>query len=161
VGVFAGLRTGEVLGLDWKDVDLEARQIRVRQAVRFSKLGPLRDEDPRTVPILDALAPALARWKLSTGGTGQLFKPKRGNFLRPNTLHAALAVALKDLHLPTVTWYQATRHTFASQWVIGGGSMERLALILAHSSTEVTRRYAHLRPEHLGAEDRARLPIVL
>jgi len=39
--------------------------------------------------------------------------------------------------------------------------MERLALILGHSSTEVTRRYAHLRPEHLGAEDRARLPIVL
>jgi hypothetical protein len=83
--------------------------------------------------------------------------------MRPGTLHEALGAALATFAppLPAVTWYQATRHTFASQWVIRGGSMERLAVQLGHSSTEVTRRYAHLRPEHLGAEDRARLSVEL
>ena len=174
IGAFAGLRTGEVLALEWSAIDLVARTIRVSQAVRHSQLGPLKDEDPRTVPILDALAPVLARYKLATGGTGLLFQATqpgrragrngtRARFMRPGTLHEALAEARAgfDPALPEVTWYQATRHTFASQWVISGGSMERLALILGHSSTEVTRRYAHLRPEHLGAEDRARMSVVL
>lgn len=171
VGAFAGLRTGEVLALEWSAVDLDARQIRVVQSVRNSRLTLPKDGETRTVPILDALAPVLARYKLKTGGQGFLFPATqpgrragrngtRARFMRPGTLHDALAAAL-DPKLPAVTWYQATRHTFASQWVISGGSMERLALILGHSSTEVTRRYAHLRPEHLGAEDRARMSVVL
>ncbi len=174
IGAFGGLRTGEVLGLDWQDIDLEARQIRVHQAVRNSKLGPLKDEDPRIVPVLDALYPVLAAYKLRTGGRGMLFtatQPGRkagkngtaARFMRPNALHKALEAAFVDpeMKLDPMTWYQATRHTFASQWVIDGGSMERLALILGHSSTEVTRSYAHLRSEHLGAADRARLSVSL
>jgi integrase len=166
-----------VLALEWDAVDLEARQLRVRQAVRHSVLSAPKDDDPRTVPILDALAPVLARYKLRTGGRGFLFpatQPGRragrtgtpARFMRPGTLHEALRAAfaseaVRTAKIAPVTWYQATRHTFASQWVISGGSMERLALILGHSSTEVTRRYAHLKPEHLGAEDRARLSVVL
>jgi integrase len=174
IGVFGGLRTGEVLALEWANVDLVALQLRVVQSVRHSKLSLPKDGESRTVPILDALAPVLTRYKLRTGGKGFLFQAaqpgrragRRGTlarFMRPGTLHEALAATLADLDpkLPEVTWYQATRHTFASQWVISGGNMERLALILGHSSTEVTRRYAHLKPEHLGAEDRARMSVVL
>lgn len=177
VGAFGGLRTGEVLALEWSAIDLEAKTIRVARGVRHSRLGPTKSGEPRTVPILDSLAPVLARYRLATGGRGLLFpatQPGRragrngtaARFMRPGTLHDALRLSLAteavlDLKLPVVTWYQATRHTFASQWVIGGGSMERLALILGHSSTEVTRRYAHLLPEHLGAEDRARMSVVL
>lgn len=172
VGVFGGLRTGEVLAVAWEDIDPARHEIHVHQQVSNSRLGPLKDDEARTVPVLDALAPALRRFRLATGGRGRLFGPDRpgrrsgrngtpAQFMRPNTLHNALETALADCKLPDLTWYQATRHTFASQWVIDGGSMERLALILGHSSTEVTRRYAHLLPDHLGAEDRRRLKIRL
>jgi len=94
VGVFAGLRTREFLDLDWKDVDLEARQNRVRQAVRFSKLGPLKDEDPRTVPVLDALAPArpleALHWR-----NGAALQAETGE-LCPNTLHDRLIAGFCD-----------------------------------------------------------------
>jgi integrase len=40
-------------------------------------------------------------------------------------------------------WYQATRHTFASQWVLAGNSIEKLSAILGHSSIAMTQRYAH------------------
>ncbi|MGO9289182.1 MAG: tyrosine-type recombinase/integrase [Polyangia bacterium] len=48
--------------------------------------------------------------------------------------------------------YQTTRHTFASQWVMNGGSVEVLAKILGHSSTSTTEHYAHLAPDFFGAK---------
>ncbi len=39
--------------------------------------------------------------------------------------------------------------------------MERLAVVLGHTSTEVTRRYAHLRSDHLGEADRRLLAVDL
>ena len=45
-----------------------------------------------------------------------------------------------------MTWYSATRHTFASQWALAGGAIAQLAMILGHSHTTTSERYAHLRP---------------
>lgn len=170
---FGGLRTGEVLGLSWQRVDLDGRRMRVVEQVHNSALGPLKDDESRTVPVQDALIPVLTAWKLKTGGEGLLFKPEQpgrragrgtgapSTFVRPHTLHKHLRKALTDCKLPGLTWYQCTRHTFASQWVIAGGSMEKLAVVLGHSSTEVTRHYAHLRPDHLRAADRRLLDVDL
>jgi len=46
VGTFAGLRTGEVIALEWGDVDFDARTIHVRRSVD----GPLKDDESRIVP---------------------------------------------------------------------------------------------------------------
>ncbi|HVW30389.1 MAG TPA: hypothetical protein VHC69_33760 [Polyangiaceae bacterium] len=58
-----------------------------------------------------------------------------------------LRKALGACELPKLTWYQATRHSFASQWVLAGGSIEKLAMILGHGSPAVTLRYAHMRTD--------------
>ena len=58
-------------------------------------------------------------------------------------------------------WYHATRHTFASQWVLHDGSIEKLAAVLGHSSTVVTERYAHLRPDLFSARERDLLKVDL
>jgi integrase len=168
-GALGGLRTGEVLGLDWRDIDLEARRIRLRQQVQDNELGPLKDDEARTVPIQAALLPVLKAWHLKTGGSGPVFKPRQASggragspprFIRPHTLHDHLRAALRACRLDEgLTWYQCTRHTFASQWVMANGSIEKLATVLGHSSTEVTRRYAHLKPEHFREEDRRLLDV--
>jgi hypothetical protein len=49
--------------------------------------------------------------------------------------------------LPPLTWYNATRHTFASLFVLGGGSLELLRTLMGHSSVTTTERYSHLRPD--------------
>jgi integrase len=163
LGCFAGLRTGEVLGMDWRNVDLAGRRIHIRVQMREGRLAPLKDTDSRIVPVLNPLAPILAMWKLKTGGDGLLFRPKypaRGGrpgspaqFIRLHTLHAAMRRALEAAELPRMSWYQATRHTFASLWVLGGGSIEKLSAMMGHSSTIVTQRYAHLRPELFTSRD--------
>lgn len=164
IGAMAGLRTGEVLGLDWRDIDIAGRRLHIRQQVHDGKLGPLKDDDSRVVPIVKPLMPILVAYRVRTGGTGPLFPPKyatRGGrpgsppaFLRPNTLWKHLRKALKHCKLPeTLTWYHSTRHTFASQWVMGGGSIEKLSLIMGHASVTTTERYAHLRTDLFRESD--------
>jgi len=171
LGVFGGLRTGEILGLTWSDVNLGARRIHVRQQVKDGRLAILKDKESRVAPILDTLRPILAAWQLRSGGKGLLFNPacaERGGtanreptFVRSHTLHRHLKLAFKACGLPMITWYQATRHTFASQWVLAGGSIEKLSTILGHSSVKVTERYAHLRPDLFPESDYALLGVDL
>ena len=67
-------------------------------------------------------------------------KATPGNYLR-------VALAQLELTQPGLGWYEATRHTFASQWVLAGNSIEKLSAILGHYSVVMTERYAHLHPE--------------
>ncbi len=62
---------------------------------------------------------------------------------------------LKRLGLarPGLGWYEATRHTFASQWVLAGGSIEKLSKVLGHHSVVLTERYVHLRPDLFAERD--------
>ena len=155
VGALAGLRTSEVIGLAWEDVDLPAQRIYVRQQAQRGRLGPLKDSESRTVPLQAALLPILTAWKLKTGGTGLLFRPAcpdRGGrpdlgspalFVRQQTLHRHLREALKACGLPNLSWYQCTRHSMASQWTMAGHSLATLQAILGHSSIVTTQRYAH------------------
>lgn len=41
------------------------------------------------------------------------------------------------------------RHTFASHFIMNGGSILTLQKILGHTSLAMTMRYAHLAPDHL------------
>jgi integrase len=109
--------------------------------------------------LQDALLPVLVAYKVKTGGKGLLFtpmyprrggRPKLGSvptFMRPCTLNRHLRIALKACGLPPLTWYEATRHTFASLFVLGGGSLEMLRTLMGHSSVTTTERYSHLRPD--------------
>ena len=159
LGALAGLRNGEALALRWAHVDLAARRIHVRESVE----GPLKDIDSRIVPIQDALHPLLAEWRLRSGGEGRVVPSMRsdGEFLDGHTLRKRLKKVLEALKLPSVTWYEATRHTFASQWVLAGNSLEKLREIMGHSTVQVTERYAHLKPELFNAADRATLKVNL
>jgi integrase len=161
IGARAGLRTGEVFALRWEHVDLERRRIHVRESVK----GPLKDKDSRVVPVLNPLVPILTEWRLKTGGRGRVVPPLRrdGTKVDKHTPGEYLREALDHLGLtrPGLRWYQATRHTFASQWVMSGGSIEKLKELLGHYSVIMTERYAHLRPDLFTARDLATIEVDL
>jgi hypothetical protein len=71
----------------------------------------------------------------------------------PEDPGAFRAESFKTCGLPALTWYQATRHTFASQFVLGSGSIEKLSKIMRHASVTTTERYAHLRTDLFRESD--------
>lgn len=153
VGVFAGLRTGEMVALERGDVDLARRLIHVQRSAK----GRVKDDDSRFVPINDSLLPILREWMLRCPagpllfpGGGRGTRGKHGQRIQVHTLYKYLRRALAACDLPRMTWYQATRHTYASHFVMDGGQIERLAQILGHSSPGVTQRYCHLLPDRFG-----------
>jgi integrase len=128
---------------------------------------PPKDKDSRVIPILDSLLPVLQAARLASGGAGQVVPPMRHGSrkrLDPHTLGKTLKAAFEKLNkegpaLPAMTWYCATRHTFASQWVLAGGSIEKLREAMGHSSVVVTERYAHLRGDVFTAADLGRVAV--
>ena len=59
---------------------------------------------------------------------------------------AVTAAKLDDLH------FHDLRHTFASYFVMRGGSLQGLKELLGHADLKLTLRYAHLSQRHLRAE---------
>ncbi len=159
VGLFAGLRPGEIRGLQWQDVDFDRGLIQVRR----SATGALKDDESRVVPLSGALRSVLLEWREIAPKTDLCFPSigHRGRFVKEHALGRELRAALDAAKLPTMTWYQCTRHTFASRWIQAGGSLAKLAEILGHSTTEVTLRYAHLSPGNFTEQERQLVDVQL
>jgi len=60
--------------------------------------------------------------------------------------NAVAAAKLEGLH------FHDLRHSFASWFVMRGGSLQALQTILGHAEIKMTLRYAHLAPDHLRTE---------
>ncbi len=52
-----------------------------------------------------------------------------------------------------LTWYQGTRHTFASHYMMAGGDLAKLQAELGHSDIQTTQRYAKLSPDYRTSKD--------
>ena len=65
--IFAGLRSSELRGLRWSDVDLKQGELHVRQrADRYNEIGkPKSKAGHRTVPLGPLVLNALREWKLT------------------------------------------------------------------------------------------------
>lgn len=175
VGALAGLRTSEVRALSWADVNFADATIQVRRQVerRTGREAELLSDDgtsvtksgqERIVPMSNLLrslldgTPVMADLVCPPSGRGRHFRDNR--FLDEHGMAELLRQGLADLGLPKMNWYQATRHTFASQWVAAGGDIRKLSEMMGHSSVLVTERhYVHLAPGRFTDEDRARVGV--
>jgi integrase len=147
VGVFVGLRPGEIRSLQWGDVDFAAGLIHVQRGDG----GPTKNSKSRAVPLSPALASVLLEWKEACPpppdtAAAPCFpcNGRHGRRVHKDSMLAALSKAFEEAELPRLTWYQATRHTYGGRFVTADGSTEKLRVILGHSSTSTTHRYGHL-----------------
>jgi hypothetical protein len=95
-------------------------------------------------------------WQLKTGGECLVIPPLRcdGEKIDKHTPEISGPRSnTSALRAKVSAGTRQTRHTFASQWVMGGGSIEKLKEILGHDSVVMTERYAHLRPDLFSKSD--------
>ena len=162
VAAFTGLRSSELRGLPWANIDLKDGKLHVRQrADRFNIIGrPKSAAGERTVPIGPMVVNALKEWKLACpkGVRDLAFPGTRGEVMPYQTLRwrfdaAQVAAGLSpSIDAPKYGWH-ALRHFYAS-WCINrradGGLELPLKTVqdrLGHNSIAMTGdTYGHLFP---------------
>jgi integrase/recombinase XerD len=71
---------------------------------------------------------------------------------RPASIRTAFERAVAAAKLDAPFHFHDCRHHFASWFVMRGGNIVALQDLLGHASLSMTRRYAHLVPDHLRSE---------
>ncbi len=140
VSLNTGLRRKELFTLSWPAVDLKRRQLTVVGSL--SKTGQTRH-----VPLNRKVVETLREWRDKTGGDGLLFRSHTG--ARFNNTQRSWANLLDDAGISGFRWHDL-RHDFASKLVMRGVDLYTVSRLLGHSSVELTKRYAHLAPDHLA-----------
>jgi integrase len=155
--VFTGLRSSELRGLAWEDVDFERKVIHVRQrADHWGAMGaPKSAAGDREIPMSPMVVNALREWRLTCprGGAGLVFPNGNGNVENhaniANRGFCALQRAAGIVGEDGKPKYgmHALRHFFASWAIERGFSAKRVQALLGHSSIQMTfERYDHLFP---------------
>ena len=153
-----GLRRSEVLGLRWRDVDLQTgllsvRWVRTTVGYRVVEKSPKTADSCRTLSIgaLDGLLELLRELQVQRRQDGVPCSPDdylvlnpEGEPWHPNVLSAHLTDFVAQRHLPPITFH-GLRHTFASMANSARVPMYQISRAMGHSSPSITQRiYTHL-----------------
>jgi integrase len=157
VAIFTGVRSGELLALQWRDVDWQRAQLCVRRSVWKGHISePKSARGVRRIDLGPDLLATLRSAKSSSGHPNDLiFTNRNGSYIDPrNLVQRHFEPTLKRAGLPHVRFHDL-RHTFASLLIAQGRHPKAIQDQLGHASIQTTLdRYGHLLPgvhEHGGA----------
>lgn len=135
-----GMRKGEILSLQWRDVDF-ARSVLV---VMKSK-----NRERRTLPLNSRVFELLMEkhHKRNTG-SDFVFSTSHSTRITDRNLSRAFYVAMEKAELENFRFHDL-RHTFATRLVQAGVDLYKVQRLLGHKTPAMTQRYAHHSPESL------------
>jgi integrase/recombinase XerC len=143
----AGLRVGELVGLDLADVRLAQRTLRVRGKGRKERLVPFGRP---AAAALDAYLPVRAQWRRRRDdGDDPLFVNQRGGRLSDRSVRRALDAAVRRTADLAHLHPHALRHAFATHLLEAGMDLRAIQELLGHSSLATTQIYTRVDLAHL------------
>ena len=138
--IHTGFRESEILGLTWKQVDLNRRTITIYE----QKNGNID-----TLPISqNALRILGQRYENRHGQSQWVFLSKCGTRLCPHNLIRAFYEAIKRAGIERLRFHDL-RHTFATRLVQNGVDLYTVQKLGRWKTTAMVTRYAHHYPESL------------
>lgn len=142
-----GMRKAELENLEWDDVDLARRKIRIRRKESWQPKTGERD-----IPISDSLYELLTGLKRKNDQSlksDYVFCHKDGGRLRTKLREKLISIGRKA-EIKDLTRVHTLRHTFASHLVMSGVDLPTVKKLMGHSDIQTTMIYAHLAPDHLS-----------
>ncbi len=151
--LYTGGRRGEVLALNWEDIDYKAGVIHFGKKLNYAFGNRPKLENRmktsngvRDVPIFPPLAAVLPHNRI-----GKIFHGSDGEYLTASQLKSAWGAYCRDAGLDGVTPHQF-RHSFATLCLESGISSETAAAWMGDTPQVVAAVYQELRPGK-AAED--------
>ncbi len=141
VALHTGIRLGALLGLRWPDLDSQLGQIVVSDTLSKSRKSYRVPMNRRVREVLGEMHDRGA----FTGPDDLVFCKPDGS--RRKSVRTVWHNACRCAGIEELRWHDL-RHTAASRIVMAGGSLLDAGEHLGHSTTEMTKRYAHLSADH-------------
>lgn len=159
VGLYTGIRIGELCGLMWDDIDFSNKIIRIKRTLqriptpddidtktKIITSPPKSPTSMRNIPLPGFLLEQLRERKEKSNceyvlsWNGKRVEPR---YIQSNFKKLLKAANVKDVNFHTV------RHTFATRALENGFDVKSLSEILGHASATVTLdKYAHVLDDH-------------
>ena len=151
ISLYTGVRIGELLSLEWKDVDFENRLLTINKTCHYGKNQsgafvritdtPKTESSVRIIPLPKQLISIIKSYKKQCKSS--LIISRNGKGVSTRTYQRNFDTLLKSLQIPH-RGFHALRHTFATRAIECGMDVKTLSEILGHKSSTITlNRYAH------------------
>ena len=154
-----GLRTGELVGLKWDDIDFKNKTLTISRTMEYRyKVGEWRIGPPksgsgyRTVPLTDEAIRILKAQKeknskikvIPMEWADQVFLCRKGEPVKNSTYDTALFKICDKVGIKRFSMH-VLRHTFATRCIEAGMMPKTLQKILGHSNIGITMNlYVHI-----------------
>jgi integrase len=133
LAIKTGARRGELLGLTWRDMDLDKG---------IATLGRTKNGDRRTLVLLPDVVEVLKPFK-SSDPTRFVFGSVRSKYQSPTSIDSAWRDAVERAKIKNFKFHDL-RHCCASYMAQAGIPLHVIAEVLGHRKLDMTKRYAHL-----------------
>ena len=154
--LYTGLRIGELLALEWGDIDFVKGVISVSKSCHYghNKNGdyervidtPKTSHSARIIPIPKQLIPLLKNHKKACAS--EYVISDNGKAVAVRSYQRSFELLQKKMNIPR-RGFHALRHTFATRAIECGMDVKTLSEILGHKNPTITlNRYAHSLLEH-------------
>ena len=138
-----GMRRGEIIGLKWRDLNLQTGELRItRQVVKTGSSKeisvPKTKSSVRTILLPPDMVELLAELKKLTKGEWMFPSPvKEGEPRNPTAVYHRFQLILERSHCKKIRFHDL-RHTFATMALENGMDIKTLSAMIGHISSETT-----------------------
>lgn len=154
-----GLRTGELIGLKWSDIDFENRTMKIERSMEYRykvgewRIGPPKSKSGyRTIPLTDEAIRILENQRaknkklklIPIEWNDTVFLCRNGTPVKNSTYDTGLFKYCDRVGIPHFSMH-VLRHTFATRCIEGGMKPKTLQKILGLSNIGITMNlYVHI-----------------
>ena len=136
----AGMRISEIIQLELRHIDIDRRQINIKQA---------KGRKDRNVMLAESFIPLLGNYLATYRPKKYFIEGVNGTLYSPTSIRAFLKKSCKRAGITKQVTPHTLRHTYATHLIENGVGLRHVQELLGHSKPETTMIYTHVAQKDL------------